>query len=172
MKSNTKSFILIVVVIAVIVGGLIYANSRSKNSTENSGDQASSDSGDVSGVSTTDNSLNPDNKDSNYIANLAKFMASKGMTMYGASWCSHCQAQKKAFGTAVSEIKYVECSSNTSEAQSAECSSVTYIDASTGKSTTGIAGYPTWVYNGKGYSGQQTLPQLAEIVGYVEGSSN
>ena len=178
MSSNTKGFIFIVILVAVIVGGLIFMNNRQKNSSQAS-TQSSDDSGNVAGVSTNTDpnqapvttSLNPDNKDSAYIASLAKFMTSQNMVLYGASWCPHCIAQREAFGSAVNDLKYVECSNAQPQAQIEGWNRVAYVGTSTGKSTTGIAGYPTWIYQGKGYSGEQTITQLAQIVGYIDGSS-
>lgn len=172
MSSNTKGFLFIVILVVVIVGGLVFMNNRQKNN-----DSASStDSGTVAGASTNSDpnqapvttSLNPDKKSDAFIAGLAKFMTKQGMALYGASWCPHCKAQREAFGPAVSDLKYVECSSDTTKPQAEECSKITFTDASTGKSTTGIQGYPTWIYQGKGYSGEKTITELSQIVGYID----
>ena len=80
---------------------------------------------------------------------FAKCIASKNLTMYGAVWCSHCLAEKKAFGEAFRFINYVECPDN--------------IKLCTEK---GINGYPTWIDGaGKKYEGEQGLKGLAEITG-------
>ncbi|MDO8444325.1 MAG: hypothetical protein Q7S80_02375 [bacterium] len=178
MNSNTKGFIFIVILVAAIVGGLIFMNNRQKNGSQAS-PQSSGDTGDVAGVSASSDpnkapvttSLNPDNKSDSYIASLAKFMTTQGMTLYGASWCPHCNAQRAAFGVAASDLKYVECSTDATKPQADVCSNITFIDTSTGKNSAGITGYPTWVYQGKGYAGEQTITQLAQIVGYVDGST-
>lgn len=61
--------------------------------------------------------------------NFAKCLTDKGIVMYGAAWCSHCQKQKKAFGTSFQYIKYVECPDNPT--------------LCTDK---GVTGYPTWIF--------------------------
>ncbi|MDP1624962.1 MAG: hypothetical protein Q8L64_04295 [bacterium] len=80
---------------------------------------------------------------------FAQCIASKGLTMYGAEWCSHCKAEKARFGAAFSYVPYVECPENTKIC----------LDK-------GINGYPTWVdAAGTKYEGQQGLERLAEISG-------
>jgi hypothetical protein len=44
---------------------------------------------------------------------FAQCLTDKGAVMYGAEWCSHCKAQKAAFGDSFRLIKYVECPDNT-----------------------------------------------------------
>jgi len=171
MSSNTKGFLFIVILVVIIVGGLVVMNNRQQDNSSSS----SSENGTVAGASTNsdpntapvNNSLNPSNKDQTYIDNLAKYMSSQGMTMYGATWCSHCQAQRESFGPAVKDVKIVECSTDTSSGQSDECNSVTFVDTSDGKTYNGIQGYPTWVFQGKGYSGEKSIDELAQIVGFT-----
>ena len=79
---------------------------------------------------------------------LAQCLSDKGMKMYGASRCPHCKAQKELFGTAFSKIEYVECTTETVKCNIA-----------------GIQGYPTWIYQGQKYEGEQTFEKLAEISG-------
>ena len=62
------------------------------------------------------------------IEQLAKCLASKGVTMYGAYWCSHCQREKAAFGESFKFVPYVECTKDTEK-----CTSK------------GITGFPTWI---------------------------
>lgn len=59
---------------------------------------------------------------------FAQCLTDKGFVMYGAAWCSHCQAQKALFGDSFKNIKYVECPDN--------------INFCLDK---GIKGYPTWI---------------------------
>lgn len=162
MSSNAKGFIFIVVIVIAIVGGLIFSNRDNSSSTDDPAIAIEDPN-----TAPVDTKLNPDNRDASYISKLAKFMSEQGMTMYGASWCSHCNAQKKAFGESKKDLKYVECSDDKGE-QVEVCSKITYIDSATDRSMNGIQGYPTWVYQGKGYSGERTIPQLAEIVGFVD----
>jgi hypothetical protein len=75
----------------------------------------------------------------------------KGAVFYGAFWCTHCQAQKKLFGSSVKLIPYVECSTADGSAQTKEC-----IDKK-------ITGYPTWEFiDGTRLNGEIPLAQLAE----------
>ncbi len=85
---------------------------------------------------------------------LAQCLAGKGVKMYGAYWCSHCQAQKKAFGTSFKYIKYVECVLAGGQGQTKECEEA------------GIKGYPTWVFGGgERLEGEVSIEQLAEKSG-------
>jgi len=59
---------------------------------------------------------------------FAECLTQKGFTMYGASWCPHCQQEKSYFGTSFKYIHYVECPDNT--------------DLCIAK---GVQGYPTWI---------------------------
>lgn len=79
---------------------------------------------------------------------LAKCLTEKGAAMYGAEWCSHCNDQKEMFGESFKYITYIECPANEQL-----CTSK------------GITGYPTWIINGKYYSGTQELAKLAELSG-------
>ena len=63
------------------------------------------------------------------VAVLARCLADKGVTMYGAEWCSHCQNQKNMFGEAFKLIPYVECPKNPAQCLAA-----------------GVRGYPTWIF--------------------------
>lgn len=84
------------------------------------------------------------------LARLAQALASKGITMYGASWCAHCKAEKARFGPAWQYVPYVECP----EKQEL-C-----LDQ-------GIKGYPTWIGpDGVKHEGEQGLEKLAEIAGF------
>lgn len=78
---------------------------------------------------------------------FAQCLAEKKLTMYGASWCSHCQNEKKPFGDSFKYVPYVECPDNTQVCLNA-----------------GINGYPTWIdADGKKYEGEQGLPGLSKI---------
>jgi thiol-disulfide isomerase/thioredoxin len=61
---------------------------------------------------------------------LAQCLASKNVTMYGAYWCPHCQAQKKLFGSSFQYVPYVECTQDV-----AKCTAMN------------IEGYPTWIFS-------------------------
>ncbi len=85
---------------------------------------------------------------------FAKCLKDKGAVFYGAFWCSHCQNQKKSFGTSVEFLPYVECSTPDGKGQLQVC-----IDKN-------IAGYPTWVFSdGSRQSGEVPFATLAAKTG-------
>mgnify|MGYP001580253288 CR=1 FL=1 len=65
---------------------------------------------------------------------LAQCLSDKGVVMFGAYWCSHCQQQKKMFGDSWEKIKSVECSLPGGKGQTEVC-----VQA-------GIQSYPTWEF--------------------------
>lgn len=80
---------------------------------------------------------------------LAACLSQRKVTMYGAAWCSHCQAQKQMFGTSTSALLYVECPDNPQRCIQA-----------------GIESYPTWVLpDGRKLVGEQSLEVLARESG-------
>lgn len=83
---------------------------------------------------------------------FAQCLTDKGAIMYGADWCVHCKAQKKALGNSFRLIKYVECPDNTQLC----------IDK-------GIQGYPTWLIGTstkiEGFSENSTMRELSEATG-------
>ncbi len=82
---------------------------------------------------------------------FAKCLTSKGVKMFGASWCGHCNNQKEAFGDSWKYVTYVECATDVGITD--ECEKA------------GIEGFPTWEINGKKYSGEQSFALLAELSG-------
>jgi hypothetical protein len=84
---------------------------------------------------------------------LAKCLASKNTTMYGAYWCPHCQNTKAELGESFKYINYVECASVGSNDQNLVCK-----DAN-------ITGYPTWIISGFRFEGEIAIDQLARISG-------
>jgi uncharacterized membrane protein len=82
---------------------------------------------------------------------LAEHLTDKGALFYGASWCPHCQEQKRLFGASASRLPYIECSPagpNTPQAPSCNAA--------------GVKSYPTWVINGRSFPGEVlSLAQLA-----------
>jgi hypothetical protein len=81
-------------------------------------------------------------------------LTEKGVAMYGAWWCPHCQNQKDLFGTAFNYVNYVECSPGGTKTMSAECRAA------------GVEGYPTWILNdGTKLSGEQSFKALSEASG-------
>ncbi len=85
---------------------------------------------------------------------LAQCLQDKGVIMYGASWCPHCQNQKQAFGVAANDVPYQECDANTPGGDQQKCIAA------------GVTGYPTWQIPGQEpLVGEQTLSQIAELAG-------
>lgn len=151
--NNTKTFIIVLVAVVLIAAGLIFLSSRNKGDNNNVAVNTSdaSTSGTVAGASTEDSSF-----DAALIEKLALFLKEKGMVMYGADWCPHCQEQKKEFGDSFKEIDYVECDAKGPDANPDECVAQ------------GIEGYPTWIYQGTKYPGIKSLSELAKIVGFSQ----
>ena len=87
---------------------------------------------------------------------LAQCLSDKGATMYGAEWCSHCQAEKARFGDASTFVPYVECPQEPDKCLAA-----------------GIEGYPTWIFaDGRKLVGEQGLEKLAQVSGCQFGTSS
>ncbi len=81
--------------------------------------------------------------------NFARCLADKGVIMYGAEWCSHCQAQKQLFGQSFKRVNYVECPQDPKRCLEA-----------------GIDAYPTWIMaDGQRLVGEQKLEDLSRISG-------
>lgn len=85
---------------------------------------------------------------------LAQCLTDKGAKFYGASWCQHCQAQKKIFGNSEKLLPYIECSLPDGKTQTQAC-----IDAK-------IQQYPTWEFaDATRTTGVQQPAALAEKAG-------
>jgi hypothetical protein len=66
---------------------------------------------------------------------FARCLSSRGVKMYGAYWCPHCQDQKQKFAASFEYVPYVECGvKGDSRAQSQACK-----DAN-------VKHYPTWQF--------------------------
>ncbi len=95
---------------------------------------------------------------------LARHLKQTGAKMYSAYWCPHCYEQKKLFGVeALRDFPFVECAPDGKDNQTAVCQTVA---AQAEKQLGRGFGFPTWEINGKFYSGQQTLQELASASGY------
>jgi glutaredoxin len=80
---------------------------------------------------------------------LAQCLAEKGITMYGAYWCPHCQNEKRAFGDSFRFVPYVECTAEPQRCVAA-----------------GIRGYPTWIFpDGRRLEGEQGIEKLSRQSG-------
>ena len=83
--------------------------------------------------------------------NFAQCLTDKGVTMYGADWCPHCQNEKKAFGDSFRLITYVECPDNPQQCTDAN-----------------VENYPTWILSdARRLVGEQGLEKLSEESGCI-----
>jgi glutaredoxin len=92
---------------------------------------------------------------------LARHLRKIGAKLYTAYWCPYCHYQKERFGEYAAQLlDVVECDRRGVNPQAQLCRQK------------GISGYPTWEINGKFYSGNRTLSDLAKISGYRGRSVN
>jgi uncharacterized membrane protein/glutaredoxin len=92
---------------------------------------------------------------------LAEHLSDEGAVFYGASWCPHCQEQKRLFGASAGRLPYIECSPGGPNApQSATCRRA------------GVQSYPTWLIKGRAIVGQVlSLAELADASGFPGAAS-
>lgn len=84
------------------------------------------------------------------LTEFAQCLTTKGVTMYGAWWCPHCQNQKELFGDSFSFITYIECASKEN------------LDKKTCERA-GIQGFPTWIFaDGSRHAGELPLKALSD----------
>jgi glutaredoxin len=89
-----------------------------------------------------------------YHDKLARCLAEKKVTMYGAMWCDHCKEQKELFGDSFRYVPYVECTVNGTRKITEECKSL------------GIRRTPTWIFpNGDRQERVIPLDELASRAG-------
>lgn len=90
-----------------------------------------------------------------WIRGLAEHLSKTNAQFYGASWCPHCQDQKKLFGNSSNRVPYVECSPGGPQGPvAAACKEKN------------ISSYPTWIINGQRYTGVQPLNALSQLSNY------
>ncbi len=131
---NDKGIIGGVVLLLLIVGGIMFALSGGTTS------------GGASSKNAPEGALP-----------LAQCLKDSGATFYGAFWCVHCKQQKENFGSAVSVLPYVECSTADGKGQNAVCASKK------------VESYPTWEFkDGTRTTGVQTFSTLAEKSGCAD----
>lgn len=88
----------------------------------------------------------PSEKSGLKVDELAKCLNQKGVVMYGAYWCPHCQRQKRLFGDSFNYVNYVECTKDVKKCQEKK-----------------IEGYPTWIFkDGDRIVREATFAELAE----------
>ena len=86
---------------------------------------------------------------------LAEHLTAIGAKMYGASWCEHCQQQKKYFGEFAERLPYVECKPGGPSAPMTRPCLDNYIST-----------FPTWVIKDRRIEGVLTPLDLAEFSGF------
>jgi uncharacterized membrane protein len=92
-----------------------------------------------------------------YLKALAVHLRESGARFYGAYWCPTCQKQKALFESSVHRLPYVECSPNgRGGVGNFDCIS------------NDIQDYPTWVIDGRRYTGLLSVSQLATLSRFKE----
>ena len=93
---------------------------------------------------------------------LAEHLKDKGVLFYGASWCPHCQEQKRLFGASASRLPYIECNlAGPNAPQASACTQA------------GVSTYPTWIIKGRATVGQVlSLAELADASGFPGGAAS
>jgi len=86
---------------------------------------------------------------------LAEHLEDTDARFYGASWCPHCQQQKRLFRQASDSLPYVECSPAGRGGPTALACS-----------RQNISSYPTWIIGDKRYEGVLKPKELAEYSGF------
>jgi hypothetical protein len=85
---------------------------------------------------------------------FAQCLTNKGVKFYGAFWCSHCQNQKKMFGSSAEYLPYIECSKPDGRSLTDACTEAK------------ITSFPTWqLPDGTRREGEAPLALLAEQTG-------
>jgi hypothetical protein len=131
------------VIVLIIVAGLIWGFASFTTEPE-----IAVTGGDINATSTATTTGEVSNEP---IDVFAKCISDKGFTLYGADWCPHCANERKAFGSAIKYINYVECTENVQLCIEKQ-----------------INGYPTWIDGtGKKYEGALGLKGLSQISGCV-----
>lgn len=91
---------------------------------------------------------------------LVEHLIAKDVKYYGAYRCSDCQSQRSLFGAvAAAKLPYIECADGTENSQRQLCKEKD------------IKRFPTWVIDGKYFTGSKNLQEIAELTGY-EGPKN
>ncbi len=138
---NDKSIIGGVVILLLAAGGILFVMGGSSSGVAK-----------VKSPTSTEEVV-PDNAPKGALE-LAQCLSAKGATFYGAFWCSHCRTQRALFGSAVTALPYVECSSADGNSQMQICKEKK------------IQGYPTWIFaDGTMATGEQSFSVLAEKSG-------
>jgi thiol-disulfide isomerase/thioredoxin len=87
---------------------------------------------------------------------FAKCITDSGAKFYGATWCPHCQNQKREFGEAIDLIPYIECATENMRKQAKVCQEAK------------IESYPTWDFpDGERVLGEIDFRTIAEHTGCI-----
>jgi uncharacterized membrane protein len=86
---------------------------------------------------------------------VARHLRDTGALFYGAYWCPACREQKRLFGSAASELPYVECDPAGAGARPDLCAQA------------GVRTYPTWTVGGNRHEGLTPVDTLAKLSGFV-----
>lgn len=90
-----------------------------------------------------------------YLKGLAQHLRDTGARFYGAYWCPTCQKQKDLFEASVERLPYVECTPDgRNGVRNFDCV------------TNDINEYPTWVIDGRRYTGLLPVANLAALSGF------
>ena len=87
---------------------------------------------------------------------FASCLKDRGVKMYGAYWCPHCQEQKEKFGASFKKVNYIECGvQGDTHAQSQVCKDEN------------VKHYPTWQFPPMGERVERvfSLDELSERTG-------
>ena len=87
-----------------------------------------------------------------YLKALAIHLRDSGARFYGAYWCPHCREQKELFGASADRLPYVEC---TPEGRTGPLNFTCVANE--------VKDYPTWVIDGRRYTGLVSVEQLAAL---------
>ena len=86
---------------------------------------------------------------------VARHLSATGARFYGTFWCPACREQKRLFGSAASELPYVECDARGAGGRPDLCARAN------------VRAYPTWVIQGTRHEGVTPPETLARLSGFV-----
>lgn len=98
--------------------------------------------------------FSPQKQENGKLDSFAGCLKDKGVVLYGAFWCTHCQNQKKSFAKSAHLLPYVECSTPDGRQQLAVCAE------------NNIESYPTWQFPGNHRElGELSLEKISQLSG-------
>jgi len=91
---------------------------------------------------------------------LAVHLRDSGALFYGTYWCPSCQQQKELFGASAKRLPFIECTPNGRAGQpNFQCVA------------NDIQSYPTWIIDGRRYTGVIPVDQLRRLSNFTEGAA-